>query len=116
MHPPNISAAPNRGAAHAWPCLPDPGLGSHARTIALPCMPVLAPHSVRPSSLLPFSLVLSIAQSSLHGQVVDEEATIQALVNMARRKQIERESNLGGGGLIKKARYIGGKPGPKAMR
>ena len=29
--------------------------------------------------------------------MVDEEATIQALVNMARRKQIERESNLGGG-------------------
>ncbi|CAL5229759.1 g13143 [Coccomyxa viridis] len=49
-------------------------------------------------------------------QVVDEEATIQALVNMARRKHIEREANLGVGGAIKKPRYIGNKPGPKAMR
>ena len=49
-------------------------------------------------------------------QVVDEEATIQALVNMARRKHIEREANLAGGGAIKKPRYIGNKPGPKAMR
>ena len=49
-------------------------------------------------------------------QVVDEEATIQALVNMARRKQIEREANMAGGGGIKKPRFIGSKPGPKAMR
>ncbi len=47
---------------------------------------------------------------------MDEEATIQALVNMARRKHIEREANLGVGAAIKKPRYIGNKPGPKAMR
>lgn len=40
-------------------------------------------------------------------QVVDEEATIQALVNMARRKQIEREANMPAGGAIKKPRYNG---------
>jgi hypothetical protein len=40
-------------------------------------------------------------------QVVDEEATIQALVNMARRKQIEREANMPAGGTIKKPRYNG---------
>ena len=79
-------------------------------------MHVLASRFVRPYWPSSSSHMPHIAQELLHGQVVDEEATIQALVNMARRKQIERESNLGGGGIIKKARYIGGKPGPKAMR
>ena len=60
--------------------------------------------------------VCSLRGSCCLRQVVDEEATIQALVNMARRKHIEREANLGVGGAIKKPRYIGNKPGPKAMR